>query len=205
VNTIDEIDDCLPQTQCQSCTFIDCRDYATAITLGNAKINQCPPGGDFTLERLASITGIPTEPINEQLKSFDGFAVAKIIESECIGCTKCIQACPVDAIIGSGKRMHSVLEDHCTGCELCLPPCPVDCIVMQPVAVDNATWQGIPSSQVESFRNLRSRHHLRQVPDKVQKTKNTTPIESQTSSSIKAEILAAVSRRRHRRSINTSS
>ena len=125
---IDAIDALLPQTQCGKCGHPGCRPYAEAIAAGEA-INRCPPGGDTTLAQLAELTGQPRLPLEEPAQLP---LVAVIREAECIGCTKCIQACPVDAILGASKRMHSVIVDECTGCELCVAPCPVDCIDMVP-------------------------------------------------------------------------
>ncbi|MDZ7851950.1 MAG: RnfABCDGE type electron transport complex subunit B [Halomonas sp.] len=125
---IDAIDAELPQTQCGKCGQPGCRPYAEAIAEGEA-INRCPPGGQRTVERLAAVTGRPALPLAEPAQSP---LVAWIREAECIGCTKCIQACPVDAILGASKRMHTVIVDECTGCELCVAPCPVDCIDLLP-------------------------------------------------------------------------
>lgn len=132
---VDAIDRLLPQTQCGQCTFPGCRPYATAIAEGRADINQCPPGGAAGIAALAELLGRAHKPLNLAHGSEKPAQVARIIEADCIGCTKCIQACPVDAIIGARQRMHTVIADLCTGCELCVPPCPVDCIEMvQPAA-----------------------------------------------------------------------
>jgi len=118
----------LPQTQCGQCGFDGCRPYAHALAYGQAQVNRCPPGGDSGARALAHILGVPALPFDRQRGEHKPPQVAFIIEEACIGCTKCIQACPVDAIVGAAKFMHTVLADLCTGCELCLPPCPVDCI-----------------------------------------------------------------------------
>ncbi len=130
---VDKLDAALPQTQCGQCTYAGCRPYAEAIAKGEADINQCPPGGESTIQELADIMGVEPKPLNEEHgEHSDVPEVAFIIEDQCIGCTLCIQACPVDAIIGAAKQMHTVIADECTGCELCIPPCPVDCIIMIP-------------------------------------------------------------------------
>ncbi|GAB4179838.1 MAG: electron transport complex subunit RsxB [Wenzhouxiangellaceae bacterium] len=129
---VEQIDAQLPQTQCGQCGYPGCRPYAQAIAEGRAPINQCPPGGDDTIRALADLLGIEPEPLDTTRGTHKGPIVALIDEQRCIGCTLCIQACPVDAIIGGPKLMHTVLEADCTGCELCLPPCPVDCIEMVP-------------------------------------------------------------------------
>jgi electron transport complex protein RnfB len=130
---IDRINDLLPQTQCRRCTFAGCRPYATAIAEGAADINQCPPGGDATAAALASLLGRPAKKVDERFGTMPAVPmVAWIDEPACIGCTKCIQACPVDAIVGASRFMHTVISSACTGCELCIPPCPVDCIEMRP-------------------------------------------------------------------------
>lgn len=129
----DRIDALLPQTQCRRCTFEGCRPYAEAVAQGAADINQCPPGGERTAKALAQLMGVVPKPVGEEYGVVpDHPAVAFIDEGACIGCTKCIQACPVDAIIGASRYMHTVIAADCTGCELCIPPCPVDCIEMRP-------------------------------------------------------------------------
>ncbi|MDT0496561.1 RnfABCDGE type electron transport complex subunit B [Algiphilus sp. W345] len=133
----DSIDARLPQTQCTRCGYDGCRPYAEAIASGEARINQCPPGGGETIAELAAITGQPALPLDPaygepETQPF----VALIDEARCIGCYKCIQVCPVDAIVGAPKLMHTVVEAECTGCELCLPPCPVDCIEWVPRQID---------------------------------------------------------------------
>jgi Na+-translocating ferredoxin:NAD+ oxidoreductase subunit B len=125
---IEAIDRLLPQTQCGQCNHPGCRPYAAAIASGNADINQCPPGGMDGIRALAELLGREVKPLNPAHGIEKPKVVALIVEEDCIGCTKCIQACPVDAIIGAPKRMHTVIASLCTGCELCLPPCPVDCI-----------------------------------------------------------------------------
>ncbi|MGZ5031121.1 MAG: RnfABCDGE type electron transport complex subunit B [Methylobacter sp.] len=129
---IDQINALLPQTQCGQCSFQGCRPYAEAIASGAADINQCPPGGDEGIRDLAGLLGVPVKPLNTEFGEHKPPTVAVIVEKDCIGCTKCIAACPVDAILGASKFMHTVIASECTGCELCIAPCPVDCIVMQP-------------------------------------------------------------------------
>lgn len=131
----DAIDSLLPQTQCGKCGHAGCRPYAEAIVHGRAGINQCPPGGDELIRELAALLNVPYEPLDPAFGAHRPPAIAVIEEAACIGCTLCIQACPVDAIVGAAKFMHTVIADECTGCELCLPPCPVDCIVMLPLEV----------------------------------------------------------------------
>jgi Na+-translocating ferredoxin:NAD+ oxidoreductase subunit B len=139
---VEQIDRILPQTQCGQCGFPGCKPYATAIAAGEADINQCPPGGEDGVVKLAELLGREAKPLNPE----NGTAklaktVALIDEAICIGCTKCIQACPVDAILGAANQMHTVIESHCTGCELCIPPCPVDCISMEPVPETLRSWR----------------------------------------------------------------
>jgi len=129
----DRIDALLPQTQCTKCGYAGCRPYAEAIAAGAAQINQCPPGGAAGIARLAELLHRPPLPLNPANGVEGPLRVAVIDERLCIGCTLCIQACPVDAIVGAAKMMHTVLAADCTGCDLCLPPCPMDCIAMVPV------------------------------------------------------------------------
>lgn len=132
----ERIDALLPQTQCTRCGYPACRAYADAIAADEADINQCPPGGAAGIEQLAQLLGRSPKALNPANGIEKPREVAFIDEDACIGCTKCIQACPVDAIVGAPKLMHTVIADECTGCELCIPPCPVDCITM-PVATDD--------------------------------------------------------------------
>ena len=130
---IDQINAILPQTQCRQCGFQGCLPYAEAIASGAADINQCPPGGDEGIIELAHLLGVNPKPLNPHNGEHKPKSVAFIIEQDCIGCVKCIAACPVDAILGAAKFMHTVIASECTGCELCIAPCPVDCIIMQPL------------------------------------------------------------------------
>ncbi|MCL7929034.1 electron transport complex subunit RsxB [Halomonas llamarensis] len=137
---VEKIDALLPQTQCGQCGYPGCRPYAEAINEGDA-INKCPPGGESTIAALADLLGREPEPLDGESQAEERVAVIR--EDECIGCTKCIQACPVDAIIGAAKQMHTVIEDECTGCDLCIAPCPVDCIDMLPRSTPLTQWQPV--------------------------------------------------------------
>lgn len=130
----------LPQTQCMRCGYPDCAAYAQAISSGDADINQCPPGGAQGIAQLALLTLRASQPLNPNNGQEVPRSVAFIDETWCIGCTLCIEACPVDAIVGANKMMHSVIEPYCTGCELCLPVCPVDCILLENVTGSNTGW-----------------------------------------------------------------
>ena len=129
----------LPQTQCGQCGYPGCRPYAEAIAKGES-INRCPPGGQETIHALSDLLGIEAMPLDENCGEEKAATVAFIREAECIGCTKCIQACPVDAILGAAKQMHTVIADECTGCDLCVAPCPVDCIEMIPLQPALNDW-----------------------------------------------------------------
>ena len=137
---VERINALLPQTQCGQCGHPGCRPYAEAIAAGDA-INKCPPGGDSTIAELADLLGVEPRPLDEEHGRADIRRVARIREEECIGCTKCIQACPVDAILGAARHMHTVLRDECTGCDLCVEPCPVDCIDMVPALSPLQAWR----------------------------------------------------------------
>jgi len=138
---VDQIDAILPQTQCGQCGFAGCRPYAEAIAAGEVEINLCPPGGETGMLALADLLGKEPVPLENESKASGVKSIAHIREEECIGCTLCIQACPVDAIIGAAKQMHTVIADQCTGCELCVPPCPVECIDMVPVKTTLSNWK----------------------------------------------------------------
>lgn len=133
--TPEQIDALLPQTQCGLCGYGGCMPYAEAMIFDQEKINLCPPGGIDILNKLGQLLGVDPAPFHAAMeKKAKSPALAVIREAECIGCTKCIHACPVDAILGSSKQMHTIISDECTGCELCIPPCPVDCIDLIPAA-----------------------------------------------------------------------
>jgi electron transport complex protein RnfB len=146
----DRIDALLPQTQCEQCGYHGCRPYAEAIARGEAQINQCPPGGAAGIEKLAALLNTPVLPLDPAHGTEKPRMLARIVEADCIGCTKCIQACPVDAIVGAAKLMHTVIADDCTGCELCVPACPVDCIVLLPM----------PAAQIDPAHADAAREHF---------------------------------------------
>ena len=138
---VERIDALLPQTQCGQCGYPGCRPYAEAIATDEADINQCPPGGEAGIRALADLLGREPKPLNPENGEEKPKTVVLIDEQRCIGCTLCIQACPVDAIVGATKLMHTVIESECTGCDLCLPPCPVDCIDIVEVKADILRWR----------------------------------------------------------------
>lgn len=135
---VEKIEAILPQTQCGQCGFPGCKPYAEAIAKGDADINKCPPGGGEGVQRLADLLGREVKPLDAEEKPK---SVARIDENTCIGCTLCIQSCPVDAIVGAAKQMHTIIAAQCTGCELCLPPCPVECIHMHVITENIDTWK----------------------------------------------------------------
>lgn len=147
----ERIDALLPQTHCGQCNFPGCGPYAEAIAGGAADINQCPPGGEPTIQALAELLGREFKPLNLAHGITIPRAVAVIDEQICIGCFKCIQACPVDAILGAAKLMHTVIADECTGCELCVAPCPVDCIQMIPLETAAPGWS-LPAANPDQRR-----------------------------------------------------
>lgn len=137
---VEKIDAVLPQTQCGQCGYPGCKSYATAIASGEADINKCPPGGEEGIRKLADLLGVDFKPFGEGAAP-KAKSVAFIDEQTCIGCTLCLQACPVDAILGAAKQMHTIIAQECTGCELCIAPCPVDCISMLPLGEDISNWK----------------------------------------------------------------
>jgi len=149
---VEKIDALLPQTQCGQCSYAGCRPYAEAIVAGEAAINRCPPGGEATMLALSDLLGVDPLPLDDEEAASKPKALAVIIEKDCIGCTLCIQACPVDAILGAAKQMHTVIAEECTGCELCVPPCPVECIIMQPLeeTINNWRWP-LPADDNETL------------------------------------------------------
>lgn len=138
---VDQIDAILPQQQCGKCGYPGCRPYAEAIANDEADINLCPPGGEAGMLALADLLDRDPQPLDAEHATEKPIMLAVIDENNCIGCTLCIQACPVDAILGMSKHMHTVIASECTGCELCLAPCPVDCISMQPIPSTTSTWK----------------------------------------------------------------
>ena len=137
----EKIDKILPQTQCGQCGFPGCKPYSEAIASGEADINRCPPGGEATIQALADLLEVEAKPLDDECGVEKPKTLAVIVEDRCIGCTLCIQACPVDAILGAAKQMHTVIADECTGCELCVAPCPVDCIDMVELKLKPDTWR----------------------------------------------------------------
>lgn len=162
----DQIEDLLPQTQCTKCGYPACRPYAVAIAAGEANYNQCPPGGAQGVARLAALLGRPAIALNPVNGSERARPVAVIDESLCIGCTLCIQACPVDAISGAAKQMHTVIPELCTGCDLCVAPCPVDCIAMVDVTPGRTGWDAWSQEQADAARERHRFHVFRLRRDK---------------------------------------
>ena len=198
---IDNIDAVLPQTQCGLCEYDGCKPYAEAIALQGERIDKCLPGGVATLIELGKITAIDTSLMQTSMsQKAKAASIVKIREDECIGCTKCIQACPVDAIIGASKQMHTILSDICNGCELCLPPCPVDCIdIINTPEPDAATKQSNANLWRERYqqRNERLAHEQQQRLQKHEQAKLGHG-NSQSIADRKAAIAAAVTRRKQK-------
>jgi electron transport complex protein RnfB len=162
----DRIEDLLPQTQCTKCGYPACRPYAEAIAAGDASYNQCPPGGIEGVARLARLLGKPVIALNPENGVERPRPLAVIDENVCIGCTLCMQACPVDAIAGAAKQMHTVIEALCTGCDLCVPPCPVDCIAMIPVTGDKTGWDAWTQVEADAARERHDRRLAREAREK---------------------------------------
>jgi electron transport complex protein RnfB len=188
----DQIEDLLPQTQCTKCGYPACRPYAEAIAAGEADINQCPPGGMEGVARLSRLTGRPVIPINPANGVERPRPVAFIDESLCIGCTLCIQACPVDAILGAAKQMHTILPTLCTGCDLCVAPCPVDCIVMVPrEGAPDRDATGWAAWSQEAADAARARHDFRTDRSKREKEENDARLAAKAVEKMRAVTLEA--------------
>lgn len=185
-----DIDALLPQTQCTKCGYVGCRPYADAIAAGAAEINQCPPGGAAGIEELAQLLGRAPLPLNPANGVEQPLMVAVIDEDRCIGCTLCIPACPVDAIVGASKRMHTVIASRCTGCDLCLPPCPMDCISMVRVVPARA-WTA-SDAQAARARHYAHTERQRTVPKPPENERASVQQKN-------AIVAAAVERARQRR------
>lgn len=200
------IDAWLPQTQCTQCGYPRCLDYARAVADGAADINQCPPGGDATIRGIAALLEQEPAPLNTDYGEHKPRTVVRIDEPRCIGCTLCIQACPVDAIVGAAKQMHTVIEPECTGCELCLPACPVDCIDVLPASLPGQAGDG-PWSEYSLEETERARRRTRARLERLGRRERQLQLDrmhrkarsSPGRGRIKEDIAAAVSRVRARR------
>ncbi len=181
----ERIDAVLPQTQCRQCGFAGCMPYAAAIADGSADIDRCPPGGMAGVVKLSAVTGLPVRPLDITRGSTKPPALAVIDESACIGCTLCIQACPVDAIVGGAKRMHVVVAELCTGCELCVPPCPVDCIALVDAGYD---WDDAHASRARVRHQRRDERLARLAADAANHGPVATPVMSQKHAIVAAAI-----------------
>jgi len=185
----------LPQTQCTRCGYPDCKAYAEAISMGQAAINQCPPGGDEGVARLAAITGQPALSLNPANGLQAPRSVAVIDEAWCIGCTLCLPVCPTDAILGSNKMMHTVIEQHCTGCELCIAVCPVDCISLETVSGERTGWAAWSQAQADEALNRYNFHSVSRKESLVKSPKTTVKPAQSTAeaspASLKQSVIAA--------------
>lgn len=210
---VDGIDSLLPQHQCRRCGYEGCRPYAEAIAAGAADINRCPPGGAVVITALAELTGREPKPLAAGVEPAAPASVARIDEATCIGCTKCLPACPVDAIVGGPKSLHEVIEAACTGCGLCIPPCPVDCIKLVPVENEVTAERRLnpPANEAEMARERLSRrsaelreryarHSARLAASKRRRKRELDTADADDLAARRAEIAAAVARVRVRRS-----
>ena len=179
--------DALPQTQCTRCGYADCRSYAEAMAAGDADINRCPPGGRQGIERLARISGRPVVPLEPACGTEDPRALAVIDEAACIGCALCLKACPVDAIVGAAKHMHTVIERLCTGCDLCVPVCPVDCIALVNASGDRTGWDAWSAAAADQARARHASHRQRFDPA----TPSARTGEADDTASAKSSMVAA--------------
>jgi len=194
------IDALLPQTQCARCGYPGCQPYAEAVAAGNADINQCPPGGEAMIEKLAALLGIAAKPLNlANGAETAGFTVALITEQDCIGCFKCVLACPVDAIVGAPKLMHTVIAAQCSGCDLCLPVCPVNCIIMIP----RSDTLPEPAAMAPRWRRLFDKRQQRRARDeaKLESTRRQRRVDALRARAGDIDIQASIERARARRQI----
>lgn len=187
------IDAALPQTQCTRCGYPDCAHYAQAVALGEAGIDQCPPGGAEGIALLAALTGQAAKPLNPVHGVEGPRTVAVIDEDWCIGCTLCIKACPTDAIVGANKLMHTVIAAHCTGCELCIPVCPIDCIALDNASGEATGWAAWSAAQADHARARYARRQQRLAHN--EPVQDTAPAPEDK----KAAIAAALARARAQR------
>jgi electron transport complex protein RnfB len=200
---VERIEALLPQTQCRRCGYAGCGPYARAVAKRDAPINQCPPGGEHTVAALAALLNVPTVPLDSARGSPRPLSIARIDEATCIGCTLCIDACPVDAIVGAAKLMHTVLVERCTGCELCVPPCPVDCITLAPVG---RAWTRVDADLARArFRARATRLERQSGKRKVQAAGARASSEDAVRERIQAAISAALARARARRAARSQS
>ncbi|MDH3311074.1 MAG: RnfABCDGE type electron transport complex subunit B [Gammaproteobacteria bacterium] len=195
---VERLDAWLPQTQCQQCGYPRCREYAAALATGDADVNQCPPGGEVTIEALSALLQRAPKLLDPRFGRHHPRARAVIEENLCIGCRKCLDVCPVDAILGARKLMHTVIAHECTGCELCLPPCPVDCIALVPIdsPVIQEPWPEYARAETDYWRRRTEQRvqRLARIRRSRQTTTTTNPPPAPDRAQIREEIRAAVSR-----------
>ena len=202
---IEQIDALLPQTQCTQCGFEGCGPYAEAIASGRADINRCPPGGEAVIQKLAALLRRPFRALDPACGVQKARHVAFINEAQCIGCTLCIQACPVDAILGAPRQMHTVLTELCSGCDLCVAPCPVDCIAMRPAAGADAVWDtGCARAARARFEARKLRLALQKAERDERLSRNAAETPRLAEPDKHAVIQAAIERARARRAAATS-
>ncbi len=207
---VQQIDDLLPQTQCTQCGFEGCLPYAKALASREADLNRCPPGGESTIAALSALLNLPEKPVDPSCGTTIERHIASIHPQHCIGCTLCIKACPVDAIVGSSKRRHAVLAELCTGCELCIPPCPVDCIDMVFIP-EFSTWDQAQAHAARARMQTRENRLKRQKEEQAERLEakaihkldelDDTP--SPDAAAKKAVVQAALARARARRQAQT--